>query len=302
MTFKIIRHIKQRIMSLCWDKIRILVTNKCNYRCAFCHNEGQEKGSKSQNLKTEDLKLIVNAIKNEPLSEFNFSGGEPFLHPDIVEMITYARENLKCDISCATNLSKIKDEQIEELSGLNIKFNIQFPYVNPDEFRNSTATGQIGTVISNIDKSLAAGIKVGLNTVIQSNDPNRTKQLILFGLEKEIPIKLLPQLGLDGSENFLKELMPIIKNYAIDFKDKKTGALKWTLQHNGHKTSLVYIDSPCFSKDFESCRRFGELRIHPDLTLQPCIMKDVRTRLDLNVGDYNIIEQMEKLWHSWTMC
>lgn len=289
-------------MSLCWDKIRILVTNKCNYKCAFCHNEGQGKVSTPQNLKIEDFKRIVDAIKKEPLSEFNFSGGEPFLHPDIVEMITYAHKNLKCDISCATNLSKIKEEQINKLSGLNIKFNIQFPYVNPDDFKNSTGTGQIGTVISNIDKSLAAGIKVGLNTVIQSNDPNRTRQLILFGLEREIPIKLLPQLGLDGSENFLKELMPIIENYATDFKDKKTGALKWTLQDNGHNSSLLYINSPCFSKDFESCRYFGELRIQPDLTLQPCIMKDAGIRLDLSAGNENIIKQMETLWHSWTRC
>jgi len=289
-------------MSIGWDKIRILVTNKCNYRCAFCHNEGQKKESLLQNLKLKDFKLIVDALRNEPLSELNLSGGEPFLHPDIVEMLSYARENLKCDISCATNLSRIREEQINSLSGMNIKFNIQFPYVSPVDFRNSTVFGQIETVISNMDKSLSAGIGVGLNTVIQSYDPDRTRQLILFGIEREIPIKLLPQLGLEGSETFLRELKPIIECYAVDFKDKKTGALKWTLQHNGHKSSLVYIDSPCFTKDFESCKHFGELRIQPNLTLQSCIMKDANIRLELNSGNDNVTKQMETLWHSWTEC
>lgn len=289
-------------MSIGWDKIRILVTNKCNYRCAFCHNEGQEKVSSLQNLNVRNFKLIVDAIKEEPLNEFNFSGGEPFLHQDLVEMIIYARENLKCDISCATNLSRVKDEQIKSLTGLNIKLNIQFPYVSPDDFRNSTGTGQIDKVISNIATCLSAGIKVGLNTVIQSNDADRTRQLILFALEKELPIKMLPQLGLEGSENFLKELKPIFEKYAIDFQDKKTGALKWTLFHSGRKSSLVYIDSPCFSKDFETCRRYSELRILPNLTLQPCILKKASAKLDLTKGRESIVRQMESLWLSWTNC
>ena len=29
--------------SIKWDKLRVLVTNRCNYCCPFCHNEGQEK-------------------------------------------------------------------------------------------------------------------------------------------------------------------------------------------------------------------------------------------------------------------
>ena len=64
----------------------------------------------------------------------------------------------------------------------------------------------------------------------------------------------------------------------------------------------MYIDSPCFTKDFESCKRFGELRIQPDLTLQSCIMKDANIRLELNSGNDNVVKQMETLWHSWTEC
>ena len=30
-----------------WTKYRVLVTNKCNYRCPFCHNEGQDKSTKN---------------------------------------------------------------------------------------------------------------------------------------------------------------------------------------------------------------------------------------------------------------
>ena len=39
-----------------WDKIRALVTNGCNYRCPFCHNEGQEKGAAVSYMTFDEFK------------------------------------------------------------------------------------------------------------------------------------------------------------------------------------------------------------------------------------------------------
>lgn len=112
--------------SIKWDKIRLLVTNGCNYRCPFCHNEGQKKNGHSGMMSVEPFKQLIRYIEGQELSEINFSGGEPFLHKEIVDMIVYANNHMKCDISCATNLSLISDKQIERLANTRIKFNIHF--------------------------------------------------------------------------------------------------------------------------------------------------------------------------------
>ena len=40
--------------------MRILTTNKCNYRCIYCHNEGQEIKNQTQMLAfEEDRKSVV---------------------------------------------------------------------------------------------------------------------------------------------------------------------------------------------------------------------------------------------------
>lgn len=49
-------------------------------------------------------------------------------------MIVYANNHMSCDISCATNLSLITDEQIVCLSKTRLKFNIQFPFVSDNSF------------------------------------------------------------------------------------------------------------------------------------------------------------------------
>lgn len=49
------------------------------------------------------------------------------------------------------------------------------------------------------------------------------------------------------------------------------------------QTSVLYIDSPCFTQDIDSCRNYSEIRILPDMSLQPCILRSSGTKiLDLS--------------------
>ena len=285
-----------------WDKIRVLVTNKCNYRCPFCHNEGQSRDGQRDLMTFNSFKDLIDIISDEPISELNFSGGEPFLNPEIVQMIQYANDHLKCDISCATNLSMITEKQIHELSGTRVKFNIQFPYVKKNEFAKSTGTGILEKVISNIKLIKGVGLKIGLNSVIQSLDVEATETMIKFSLENELPLKLLPQIGLSGSGEFLKTITPIIEKYSVEFVNKKTGCLKWKLTDGMHQTVLLYIQSPCFNNDIETCKNFGEIRVHPDLSLQSCMLRDPGEQLCLEKGKEYVINQFAKLWNDFVEC
>ena len=134
-----------------WDKVRVLVANYCNYKCPFCHNEGQDKATTKERMSLQSFKRLVDVLSDQPISEFNISGGEPFLNEDIVDMILYINDNLDCDISCATNLSLIKPEHINALSRTRIKFNIQFPFATAEAFKRSTVTGNLDRILNSID-------------------------------------------------------------------------------------------------------------------------------------------------------
>lgn len=285
-----------------WDKLRILVTNRCNYRCPFCHNEGQEKGEQVGMMSVESFKQLINYLDGQILSEINFSGGEPFLHKEIVDMIVYANDHMPCDISCATNLSLITDEQIVHLAKTRVKFNIQFPFVSENDFARSTGTGKLCKVLDKIKAVKSAGIKIGLNTVIQSTNNDTIEQMVMFALENELPLKLLPQIGLEGSDQIINDIQPILKKYAVEFVNKGTGALRWTIRSGSHQTSALYIDSPCFNQDIKTCRNYGEIRIHPDFMLQCCIMKGAKERLCLENGKEFVVDQFERLWNDFNHC
>ncbi len=285
-----------------WDKIRVLVTNRCNYACPFCHNEGQQKDDAYPYLSFATFRQLIDYIGDQGLSEICFSGGEPFLNRDIISMIKYAEDNTSCDISCASNFSLITANRIKQLKGSRVKFNIQFPYANNFDFQKSSGLGNYHDVLANIRDARSAGIAIGLNSVIQNNDANKIIELINFAVENELPLKLLPQIGLKNSEKFKDSIYPLLKEYAIDFTDKGTGATRWNITIGTHKTTVLYIDSPCFSKDIATCKQYGEIRIHPNLSIQPCILKAPVATLLLDKGKEYVIEQFRESWKNLYRC
>ena len=285
-----------------WTKYRALIANKCNYRCPFCHNEGQEKQMKAYMMSYEDFKKLVDLLATESIEELNISGGEPFVNKHIVDMIEYADTHLSCDISCATNLSLIQPEQVDRLSKTRIKFNIQFPFVYEKAFHESTGSGKLADILRHIQQVRSANIKIGLNTVIQNENSTDYEQIIMFAIKNDLPLKLLPQIGGIKSDKYKEFITPILEKYSVEFKDKGVGALRWVIEKAGHRTTVLYIDSPCFYNDIMTCRNFAEIRIHPDLSAQTCILKESSERLCFENGILFVKKQLQELWNNFTTC
>ena len=158
------------------------------------------------------------------------------------------------------------------------------------------------TILNTIKMVRDAGFQVGLNSVIQSDDISSVKNLIELAIQYEIPLKLLPQIGLKGSDKFKEFIIPLVEEYACEYLNKGTGALRWTLKSGSKRIILLLIDSPCFYNDIQSCRNFGELRINPDFSLQPCILRQPSERLKLSQGKELVINQLAELWKHFTIC
>lgn len=104
----------------------ILLTYRCNCRCKHCfyYNEINKKKTENNPAKNEltknELLNIIKQCKNLGVKNITFHGGEPFLRPDLIELIRYSNKNgLRTNItSNAALIDSKKAEQIV-LSGLN---------------------------------------------------------------------------------------------------------------------------------------------------------------------------------------
>jgi len=65
-------------------------TNQCNMFCDHCYREAGAKAN--EELNTEEGKALLDEIKKAGFKIMIFSGGEPFMRPDIFELVEYSKK------------------------------------------------------------------------------------------------------------------------------------------------------------------------------------------------------------------
>jgi len=74
----------------CPNSGQIELTYRCSLDCVHCYCKGSE--DKKRELKTKDWKNILNEIHNEGCINLTFTGGDPFIRDDFLEIYSYAKK------------------------------------------------------------------------------------------------------------------------------------------------------------------------------------------------------------------
>jgi molybdenum cofactor biosynthesis enzyme MoaA len=89
------------------DRLRISLTDVCNYRCFFCHNEGQlGPRSRRDHLTAADYASLAVACRDVGIRYIKLTGGEPLLRADIGDIVRGFRNAYgarELDLSMTTN-------------------------------------------------------------------------------------------------------------------------------------------------------------------------------------------------------
>lgn len=83
-------HFIQRIKFSPWFT-QLVVIRKCNLSCAYCN----EFDKTSDPVPLETLKQRAQKLKSLGAFSINLTGGEPIMHPDLLELIRYCRYDLQ---------------------------------------------------------------------------------------------------------------------------------------------------------------------------------------------------------------
>jgi cyclic pyranopterin phosphate synthase len=294
-----------------WKILRVLTTNACNYKCVFCHNEGQEKysGINNEYLKYDDFISIVTAIKKSGLREIQFSGGEPFMNPDTLEMIKWVNNNTDLEIGCATNTQYLDIGMMKELAKTRVNLHIQFPTYNKIKFQSITKTDLFDQLMINLRNLKINNVRFSLNYVLLTPNIDDFKDILPFLYENGISLKLLPYVNektLKYNE-FEKNIIPFLNGLSYKYEDQKNGSLKWWLKApNGETINIKYINSPCFKYEFDNCKNYGEIRITPGLELQSCLINpegNLKIDFETTVNNHDKINDLfQKSWKNFTHC
>ena len=145
------------------------LTLRCRRVCTYCAYESHPGVDSNGELDLTQYEAAFRAAKAAGVFYLRFTGGDPLLRPDAIQIITLASE-MGFSVAVASDLSLISDEQIRGLAALpNLTF-LQTTLDGPDP---ETADMQRGhgnyrCVISGIRRLRDAGVPVMVGTVLTS--------------------------------------------------------------------------------------------------------------------------------------
>ncbi len=189
------------------QRLRISVTDGCNFNCFFCHNEGQGVVTSSRGtMSPTEIAKIIEVATRCGIKQVKLTGGEPLIYRykeydivDLVATVAKLREShgLDFELSLITNgylLSKYAREL--KRAGLD-RITISLATLNQHTFRKfirRSNNGSVERVVEGVKAAVSVGLKpVKINMVLfhsfVSDQGNIT----------EIPdvIKTCKQLGVD---------------------------------------------------------------------------------------------------------
>ena len=199
--------------------IYVELTNKCNRNCPYCYNDS---GNKTQFIDTNDFYKIIDECKENNISQITLSGGEPFLHPNIMDFIKYAN-SVKIFVKIITNLSLISVNDVVELlkKGNSIQITLDSPNEKNNDFTRGYGSYNKTLEILNKIKDSNLTDKIFLRMNLHKKNIDDIDQFIDFSIHynlKNVAITLLAKTGrgisfpytYDYNESMI-EIMHIVK-------------------------------------------------------------------------------------------
>ncbi len=275
----------------------IALTYRCNLSCKFCYAGctcTKSDRNFSSEMSTAEVKQVLDAIRYDAeVPSVSWTGGEPTLRSDLVELTAYATE-LGMRVNLITNGNNLTQELVDQLKNAGLRSaQVSLEGANAEIHDSLTQTpGSYDRTLRGISLLKDAGLHVHTNTTI--NRINAPHLAEIVGLVKELGLKRLsmnmvipcgtaPDTGVTVLYSEMPELLDKLKRAAWEADVE----FLWY-----SPTPYCIVNPVAMGLGGKSCAACdGLLSIAPDGGVLPC------SSLSKNVG--NILKDgFQRVWNN----
>jgi GTP 3',8-cyclase len=250
------------------SNLRVSLTPACNLSCVYCHREGEK--SPEQPLHADEIAEILRVAEKFDIKSVKFTGGEPLLRNDIVDIIGSVPDSMESSITtngtllagCAADLKK---------AGLS-RINVSIDSLDPETYKAITGSDRLSEVLEGIDAALHAGLTpIKLNMVLLEgiNEHELENFFTYIRNNRDLILQLIELLD-TGACTSHKDLAGI----ESDLEDRSKVIITRRMHHR-KKYCLdgaeVEVVRPLHNTEF--CRYCNRLRVTSDGKLKPCLLR-----------------------------
>lgn len=143
-----------------YRKALVQITEWCNLHCAHCFVSAGRYGN---TMSLETIRdILISRLKECRVTSITFVGGEPFAHPNIIEIVSLCK-GADMKVGICTNATCISENQMRTLAALGVHCNVSLDGFSPEShgrFRGDKAS--FTTTIATIEMLAKHGLLQGL--------------------------------------------------------------------------------------------------------------------------------------------
>lgn len=237
-------HLPSHLLQFSIDKKPIVVwniTQRCNLKCKHCYAAGVADTSKE--LTHEEALRAIDGFAAFGCPVLLFSGGEPFIREDILELAAYARQK-GLRVVFSTNGTCITESIAKQIAQIGVSYvgiSIDGVRETHDAFRG--VPGAYDRSLAAIRFCREAGVKVGLRVTLTRANAKEIPAIFQLMREEKIPRICLYHLVYTGRGADIKsdDLTHEESRLAVDTIINETKASF----DAGHPLEVLTVDNHC---------------------------------------------------------
>jgi len=150
--------------------IRVSLTDRCNFDCVYCHNEGlgDTRGPmapQEDEMTADQVVRVLEVVSEFGVDSVKFTGGEPMLRADLTEIIRRCPDSM--DVSMTTNGTFLPGRATGLVDAGLERVNISQDALDSEAFAELTQSGAYDRVLEGVEAAVDAGLApVKLNMVV----------------------------------------------------------------------------------------------------------------------------------------
>lgn len=264
----------------------------CNQQCVHCYAAGQEQSGEEE-LTTAQWKEIIDKCKAAGIPQVTFTGGEPTIREDLIDLIEYSKWFVT---RLNTNGLKLTKEYCDKLREASLD-SMQITFYSYDREIHNKLVGadRFDTVVKGIENAIAAGLNISINTPLCTLNKDYVKTLEFL---HDKGVMYVTCSGLITIGNALEESSEKLQLTKDEIEDVLRSAVNFCFTHNME----ISFTSPGWVDD-EFCDNLGittptcgaclsNMAITPGGNVVPC-----QSWLSDDVLGSMLTEDWESIWN-----
>jgi MoaA/NifB/PqqE/SkfB family radical SAM enzyme len=154
-------------------KLWLYTNYDCNLRCSYCVAKSSPNAPRRA-LGTNNVKKLVDEAVELGFTDIFFTGGEPFILPDIYDMLAYSSAKVKTTVlTNAMLLSGTRLEKLTKINNPNLNIQVSLDGGNAEDHDAYRGKGAWAKTVEGVKHLQEQGFRVRLSTTeTPVNSPN----------------------------------------------------------------------------------------------------------------------------------